>query len=334
LLGVLPIGRSVWTYAVWDDGCILTEQPLPPLDGHPPPDYVSPSEPQQTWEEEYLEQLAAALLNPLEARLAELGPDDRLIISTSDPLAFVPFSALPYRGRPLCEHVCISQTHGIGILESCLDRAENSFNSVLCVGNPSRPDRPEISETHLEAVTIAGLFRESGKQAVSLVWDLATVPNLKAEAGRYDVLHLACHAEVAAVPGESSLLLLTPDLNMQDSGDLSEDRILSELPLREGCLVNLAGCQTGVLSNSKVFLLGGLVPSFLIAGAGSVIGSLWDLDDSGAATFQIEFYRLLVTGKSPAESLAETQRACLMGELGPEMRDVGMWAGYALYGVG
>jgi tetratricopeptide (TPR) repeat protein len=334
LLGVLPIGRSVWTYAVWDDGCILSEQPLPPLDGHPPPDYVSPSESRETWEQEYLEQLAAALLNPLEARLAELEPDDRLIISTSDPLAFVPFSALPYRGRPLCEHVCISQTHGISILESCLDRAENSFESVLCVGNPSRPDRPEISDTHLEVVTVAGLFRESGKQAVSLVWDLATVPSLKAEAGRYDVLHFACHAEVASAPGESSLLLLTPDLNMQDSGDLSEDRILSELPLREGCLVNLAGCQTGVHSNSKVFLLGGLVPSFLIAGAGSVIGSLWDLDDSGAATFQIEFYRLLVTGKSPAESLAETQRACLRGELGPDMRDVSMWAGYALYGVG
>lgn len=334
LVGILPVGRTVWTYAVWDDGCILSEQPLPPLDRHPPPDYVSPSEPRETWEQEYLEQLAAALLNPLEARLAELGPDDRFIISTSDPLAFVPFSALPYRGRPLCEHICISQTHGIGILESCLDRAENSFNSVLCVGNPSRPDRHEIAETNLEVVTVAGLFRESGKQAVSLVWDLATVPNLKAEAGRYDVLHFACHAEVASAPGESSLLLLTPDLNMQDSGDLSEDRILSELPLREGCLVNLAGCQTGVQSNSKVFLLGGLVPSFLIAGAGSVIGSLWDLDDSGAATFQIEFYRLLVTGKSPAESLAETQRACLKGELGPDMRDVSMWAGYALYGVG
>lgn len=324
LLGVLPIGRSVWTYAVWDDGYTLSEQPLPPLDGHPPPDYVSPSEPRETWDQEYLEQLAAALLNPLEARLAELGTDDRLIISTSDPLAFVPFSALPYRGRPLCEHVCISQTHGIGILESCLDRAENSFNSVLCVDNPSRPDRPEISDTHLEVVTVAGLFRESGKQAVSLAWDLATVPNLRVEAGQNDVLHFACHAEVASAPGESSPLLLTPDLNMQDSGDLSEDRILSELPLREGCLVNLAGCRTGVQSNSKVFLLGGLVPSFLIAGAGSVIGSLWDLDDSGAATFQIEFYRLLVNGKSPAESLSETQRACLRGDLGTAMRDVSM----------
>jgi CHAT domain-containing protein len=121
---------------------------------------------------------------------------------------------------------------------------------------------------------------------------------------------------------------------MQDSGDLSEDRILSELLLREGCLINLAGCQTGVQSNSKGFLLGGLVPSFLIAGAGSVIGSLWELDDAGAATFQIEFYRLLINGRSAAESLAETQRACLRGEFGPAMRDVRMWAAYALYGVG
>jgi tetratricopeptide (TPR) repeat protein len=334
LLGVLPVGRTVWTYAMWDDGCILSEQHLPPLDGDPPPDYVSPSVPREAWEQEYLEQLATSLLLPLEERLIELGPHDRLIISTADPLALVPFSALPYKGRPLCDHVCISQAHGVGILEACLDRAENNFNSVLCVGNPSRPDREEISETHLEVVTAAGLFRESGKQALSLAWDLATVPNLKAETERYDVLHFACHAESAAAPGESSRLLLTPDLNMQDSGDLSEDRILSELPLRKGCLVNLAGCQTSVQSNSKGFLLGGLVPSFLIAGAGSVIGSLWMLDDAGAATFQIEFYRLLVSGKSPAESLAETQRACLRGDLGPAMQDMSMWAGYALYGVG
>jgi CHAT domain-containing protein len=167
-----------------------------------------------------------------------------------------------------------------------------------------------------------------------MVWDFATVPNLKVEAERYDVLHFACHAEVASAPGESSRLLLTPDFHTQDSGDLSEDRVLSELSLRKGCFVNLAGCHTGVQSNSKGFLLGGLVPSFLIAGAGSVIGSLWILDDAGAATFQIEFYRLLVNGKSPAESLAETQRACLRGDLGPAMRDMSMWAGYALYGVG
>jgi len=263
-----------------------------------------------------------------------MGPDDCLIISTADPLALVPFSALPYRGRPLCEHVCISQTQGIGILEACLDRAKNNFDSVLCIGNPSRPNLDEILESHREVVTVAGLFRESGKQAVSLAWDVATVPNLKTEAERGDVLHFACHAEVATAPGELSRLLLTPDLNMPDSGDLSEDRILSELPLREGCLVNLAGCKTGVHSNSKGFLLGGLVPSFLIAGAGSVIGSLWDLDDRGAATFQIEFYRLLVNGKGPAESLAETQRACLRGELGPAMQEMNVWAGYALYGVG
>jgi CHAT domain-containing protein len=254
---------------------------------------VAPSEARETWDREYLEQLAAAVLGPLAARLSQLGTDDRLIISTADPLALVPFSAVPYRGRPLCEHVCISQTQGIGILEACLDRAKNNFDSVLCIGNPYRPNLDEILESHREVVTVAGLFREFGKQAVSLAWDVATVPNLKTEVERGDALHFACHAEVATAPGELSRLLLTPDLNMQDSGDLSEDRILSELPLREGCLVNLAGCKTGVQSNSKGFLLGGLVPSFLIAGAGSVIGSLWDLDDRGAATFQIELQQLL-----------------------------------------
>ena len=334
LLGILPVGRTVWTYAIWDDGCMLSEQPFPIPGGQPPPDFVGPSESQEVWEPEYLEQLAAALLEPLDERLSELGPADRLIISTSDPLALVPFSALPYKGSPLCEHVCISQTQGVGMLESCLNRAGGNFNSVLCVGNPSRSDLPDLSEAHREAVTVVGRFQDSGKQALLLAWDDATVPNLKVEAGQHDVLHFACHAAVATAPGEQSGLMLAPDLNAQDSGDFYEDRILSELTLREGCLVNLAGCQTGVQNSFRGFLLGGLVPTFLIAGAGSVIGSLWDLDDDAAATFQIEFYRLLLDGRRPAEALAETQRMCLRGELGTSMRDISMWAGYALYGVG
>lgn len=336
LLGILPIGRTVWTYAVWDDGCILSEQSLPPLDGQPPPDYVSPSESRETWEQEYLEQLAAALLNPLESRLNELEPNDLLIISTSDPLALVPFSALPYRGRPLCEHVCISQTYGTGILEACLDRPENSFNSVLCVGNPSRldPDLDDLPEAHAEAVTVAGRFREAGKHAALLAEDEASVLNLKAEAGQHDVLHFACHAVTGAATGESSRLILAPHLSTQDSGNFSEDRILSELTLRKGCLVNLAGCHTGVQNSSKGFLLGGLVPSFLIAGAGSVLATLWQIDDDQAARFQIEFYRLLLNGNDPAESLANTQRACLRGRLGSDMQEMSVWGGYVLYGAG
>ena len=334
LLGFLPVGRTVWTYAFWDGGCILAERPFPPLGDGAPIDYVTPLEPREAWGQEYLEQLSAALLEPLDSRLRELRPDDRLIVSTSDPLAFVPFSALPYRGAPLCEHVVVTQTQGIGILEACLDRPACHFNSMLCVGNPDRPDWPDLPGADAEAATVTGRFRESGKHAVLLARDEATAQNLKAEAGQHDVLHFACHAEVSPAPGESSRLILASDLVVQDSGDFSEDRILSELLLRTGCLVNLAGCHTGVQYHSTGFLLGGLVPCFLIAGAGSVLGTLWQLADSKAARFQIEFYRFLLQGNSPAESLAKTQRACLRGELGSDMQDRNVWGGYVLYGVG
>jgi len=334
LLGIIPIGRTIWTYALWDDGCIIEEQPFPQPGDHSSYDYVTPSEPQETWEQEYLKKLAKAMLEPLDARLKELEPDDRLIISTSDPLAFVPFSALPYRGAPLCERMVVTQTQGIGILEACLERVESQFNSVLCVGSPHRPDWDDLPEAHAEAVTITGRFREVGKHAVLLAEAEATVTNLKAEAGQYDVLHFACHAMTVTAPSESSRLILAPDLITQDSGDFSEDRILSEIILRKGCLVNLAGCHTGVQNSSKGFLLGGLVPSFLIAGAGSVLATLWQIDDDEAARFQIEFYQLLLDGSSPAESLVKTQRACLRGELGAAMRDIRTWAGYVLYGSG
>ncbi len=67
---------------------------------------------------------------------------------------------------------------------------------MLCVGNPERPDWPDLPGAEAEAATVAGRFRESGKHAVLLARDEATAPNLKAEAGQHDVLHFACHAEV------------------------------------------------------------------------------------------------------------------------------------------
>ena len=51
LLGILPVGRTAWTYALWDGGCLISEQPLPPLDGRTQYDYVAPSEARETWGE-------------------------------------------------------------------------------------------------------------------------------------------------------------------------------------------------------------------------------------------------------------------------------------------
>jgi CHAT domain-containing protein len=128
--------------------------------------------------------------------------------------------------------------------------------------------------------------------------------------------------------------MLSPDIRHDDSGDLSEDRIISTVEVRQGAVVNLSGCATGRTEQSSAPLLGGLVPAFLLAGAGSVIASLWPIADAPAAKFQAELYRQILTGARPATALARAQRRCARGELGADTQNITVWAAHVAYGAG
>ena len=80
-------------------------------------------------------------------------------------------------------------------------------------------------------------------------------------------------------------------------------------------------------------ILGGLVPAFLVAGAGAVLASVRPIEDGEATTFQRGFYERFICTGSPSRSLVECQRACLRGELGTEMVSPRAWAFYVVYGV-
>lgn len=331
LMGVLPLRNTVWTYMVWAEGCLVSEQSLPSLSesaGRDAYTYLS------YLDEQYLRGMSQTLLGPLKERLDVLGPDDLLVVSAFDQMYHLPFSALPFKGKPLCEYTCLSVVHGIGVLEACLSRPSRAFDAILLLGGPVRPDVDSLPGAVLEAGQIADMFTSSGRKATMFRGTKATIPALKSNVGDHNIVHLACHATASSSDHEQSELMLAPDVRMMDSGNFSEDRILSELLLLPGSLVNLAACATGIQRESDAPLLAGLVPAFLVAGASSVVGSLWPIQDSTAARFQTEFYRRLLTGIRPARSLAETQRACARGALGPEMQNAAVWAAYTIYGAG
>lgn len=145
-----------------------------------------------------------------------------------------------------------------------------------------------------------------------------------------DIVHIACHAE-AGTADRPAALLLRPVPTAGDSGVLSDERILDEVRLTPGAFVNLAGCSTADHGQGSGALLRGLVPAFLVAGAGSVAATLWRIDDALALRFQEAFYEAL-PGHRPADALASVQRACLRGEHGEEMASHEIWAAFVLYG--
>ncbi len=180
---------------------------------------------------------------------------------------------------------------------------------------------------------MADMFISMGKEARILEGAHATVSALRHAVREADVIHIACHTGVRT-SSSTPILLLAPDIVGRDSGELSEDRILTEFLLHSGCFVNLAGCVTAAQAELSTPIMNGLVPAFLIAGAGSVLASVWPIRDERAAQFQMEFYQQLLQGGRPAECLAATQRRCITGELGPTMREGENWAAYVLYGAG
>jgi CHAT domain-containing protein len=75
-----------------------------------------------------------------------------------------------------------------------------------------------------------------------------------------------------------------------------------------------------------------LARAFLIAGAKSVVASLWDVDDRSTATLMEGFYQHLAKGESIALALRSAQLECI-NTYGQKARGY-LWAGFEVIGNG
>jgi CHAT domain-containing protein/tetratricopeptide (TPR) repeat protein len=109
-------------------------------------------------------------------------------------------------------------------------------------------------------------------------------------------------------------------LGLQEIYDLS---VRSEL-------VVLSACDTASGADRQGEGVVGLATAFLSAGAGSVLGSLWKVDDRATAFLMIRFYTLLLAeGKTPVQALREARkwlRELTRDELGKLEQELGFSA--------
>lgn len=329
-LGLYTALGGLWIYAIWAESAQVV---LVPWEEWPRqlPELLSALHEDTGRTQEVLELLAEKLVAPVHSRLEGLSRNDRLIISSAPLFHLIPFASLPLHGDPLCARMTISQVQGLGVLEACAEAPQPPLRSVLCVGVPSRPGLDEIPYARFEVMDIARTFQEANCSATILLNHEATVPTVLSQAHAYDVLHLACHATWR--PPEPPRLALQPDYSAGDSGDLTDVRILWELKLAPGALVNLSACESAHQTEGGGDISEGLVPAMLVAGARAVIASLWKIDDRLAHQFQCRLYQYLLTGLTPAMALSETQRACLSGYLGEKMTRFDIWAAFVLFGI-
>lgn len=247
--------------------------------------------------------LHGILIGPLEDLIDDA---DTLAILPSAWLNFLPFEALIAPGeegrvRYLVEErniVYLSSHTNAGDVWTLSGAKESSELSIVAFGNPEGGKR-NLPNADAEIAYIKQLF----PSAKLYNRTEATKQKFRQEWGRYDILHVAAHAELR--DNRAEILLAPPE-----AGRFAMEEIF-DLPLNDRTrFVALSACKTaldpdltvktwvsGSGEQSPARGEGGPLASFahtlIFAGIPSVIGTLWDVDDEGSALLMKEFYKNL-----------------------------------------
>jgi CHAT domain-containing protein len=175
-------------------------------------------------------------------------------------------------------------------------------NEVLVASNNQlRNDLQPLPYAKKEVIAISQLLNgieETGSRA--------SENNLKAMAASFNILHLATHAIIDEEnPLYSKLLFNLADSALDDDGELHSFEIYG-MKLNAS-LVTLSACNTGTgkyLEGEGIFSLG---RSFLLAGAKSVLTSLWEVSDLSTSQIMESFYANLKKGEATPIALRQAK---------------------------
>lgn len=183
-----------------------------------------------------------------------------------------------------------------------------------------------LTQTAAEIRTISQLFPDD---AVVLEGKGATEAALKSQPlEEFRILHFALHGFSDTNIPERTALLLAADNDSPEDG-LLQDREIRDLRLSAD-LVTLSACDTGIGRLQGQEGISSLVRSFLLAGARSVVASLWQVDDRSTGVLMKHFYSYLAKGKDKGNAL----RLAKLDLIRQYKQDAlpYFWAGFTLHG--
>lgn len=258
------------------------------------------------------------LVSPYAASLAGV---DRLVVIADGPVALVPFAALRGGDRLLIEDYEIAfATSAQGWLARDGAESELPHTPAMAVwaspraGDPSLPPLPRSEE---EARAVASDYAEGWVAEGGRLGRQGFLDELR----RVAVLHFAGHAVDTRGTGDLQLVL---EAGAQPTVVAAED--LQHLRAPGLRLVFLSACRsTGLGPEALPGPLGLLARSFLEIGADAVVGSAWDISDTGAFEMAHRFHAAYARGVPSAAALRAAQL-----ELLAEGR-AGEWALYRSY---
>jgi CHAT domain-containing protein/tetratricopeptide (TPR) repeat protein len=274
--------------------------------------------------------LGAMLLGVLAAGT----PEKRMLVIPDGPLNGVPFAALPAPGAAgdlLIDRFVLGYAPSLALAMQSAPRARAERMRVAVISDPVyAPD-----DRRLPALGTAGNFRGprlaspnkltrlpySALEAravlktfgpddtIELAGFEATPSRvLQLKSSNLAVLHFATHAVARKDSPEQSALFLSE--YSPEGALLPDSRLTASEIARSGLradVVVLSGCATGDGSTLRGEGVLGLTYGFLANGSGSVVASLWPVEDASTARFMNEFYRAYRATGRAAESLRIAQ---------------------------
>lgn len=215
-----------------------------------------------------------------------------LVIVPAGPLHYVPFHALHDGAGYVIENYQTSYAPSASVWARLQERPAKKIRNSLLVAFAD--ERIPLVEDEVREIK-----RDVPRPKV-LTGNSATFAAFTHEAGRHDLIHLACHGQFRPDnPMFSNLHLADGWVTVQD---------ITSQRLRAG-LVTLSACETGL---SRIFAgdeILGLARGFLAAGAASLIVSLWNVNDEATGKLMKDLYFNLQRGASISASLSDAQLA-------------------------
>jgi CHAT domain-containing protein/tetratricopeptide (TPR) repeat protein len=277
--------------------------------------------------------LLADVLSHLDSRV------DRLILSVAGELSSLPFGALPDPRRPaqpILARFEVAYTPSLAALAELRERrpthprfdflgmaplAAGVLASALPVYRSAQLGPLPSSGAEVKAIA-----REIRGHVDALIGDSASESALKQSPLDYKVLHFATHALIdPRFPARSAIVLAR--------GSPSEDGWLQPREIYRlkmaAQLVVLSACETAAGESSTAEGIHSLARAFTFAGAKSVVGTLWKVEDRSAKEFVQEMYGAIADGQPVATAL-RTAQLRLAGE--HPYRNARDWAGWLAAG--
>ena len=282
--------------------------------------------------QEVLNGLHGLLIDPVE-RAGWLAGARQLIVVPHSVLAYLPFAALRdgSSGRYLMDRYALlhlPSAAALSVLRNVAGAAAESRRDRRAIAFAPFPKTLPASAREARAFLTAldGASTREGSRATEFV--------LRAALSGGGIVHIASHGVLNSRNPMFSRIELAPGAGSPgDDGRLEVHELLALRTLAS--LVFLSGCETGAgMAWSTQFARGEdyatLAQAFLFGGAQNVVGTLWRIQDAGAAAFAQRFYTGLRT-LAPAEALAQAQQEMSRD---PEYGSPYYWAAYQVFGQG